>query len=91
MNAPLPLGQGISVPPVRLCTAGGCEEPAVLQWGRLATAAELAGLTLPAGETTVRIAVFGCQTHALDLESAALLHQASCSWPAPCSCTKAGP
>ena len=77
-------------PPPRECGAPGCTDAAVLQWQRLATAAELAQISLPPGETSVRIAVFGCQTHTLDLESAAHLHLATCTWPAPCACLTAG-
>lgn len=73
-------------PPSRQCSASACTGPAVLQWQRLATEAELAHITLPPGEITARIAVFGCETHALDLESAAQLHLASCNWPSPCIC-----
>jgi len=62
----------------------------VLQWQRVATAAELAQITLPPWETTATVAVFGCETHAMDLNSAAYLHLATCTWPAPCTCLTAG-
>jgi len=71
---------------VRPCSATGCTGAAVLQWQRLATDAELTAITLASEETTARIAVFGCDQHALDLESAARLHNADCPWPAPCTC-----
>jgi hypothetical protein len=58
----------------------------MLQWQRLATDAELTQISLPPPETSARIAVFGCEQHALDLESAASLHSAACTWPAPCAC-----
>lgn len=73
-------------PPVRPCDAPGCVGAAVLQWQRLATVAELAALALPPGVVDARIAVFGCTGHAMDLESAARVHQADCLWPSPCSC-----
>lgn len=82
-----PLPPDGSGPPPRPCDAPGCTEPAVLQWTRLASPAELSNLTVPAGESTVRLAVFGCAGHALPLEPAALLHEATCPWPAPCTCT----
>lgn len=85
-TGPLPA----SGPPPRLCSAPACTGPAVLQWQRLATQAELAQITLPQGETSAHIAVFGCQTHTLDLESAAHLHLATCTWPSPCTCLTAG-
>ena len=74
-----------ATPPVRPCDAAGCSGPAVLQWQRLATEAELTQIT-PPGQAVARIAVFGCETHALDLEAAARLHNADCPWPSPCTC-----
>ena len=77
-------------PPPRQCSAPACTELAVLQWQRVATDAELAQITLPPGETTANVAVFGCETHAMSLDSAAYLHLATCTWPAPCSCLTPG-
>ena len=74
-TGPLPA----SGPPPRLCSAPACTGPAVLQWQRLATQAELAQITLPQGETSAHIAVFGCQ-----------MHLATCTWPSPCTCRAAG-
>jgi hypothetical protein len=85
-TGPLP----VPGPPPRQCSAVACTGAAVLQWQRVATAAELAQITLPAGDISARIAVFGCEPHALDLESAARLHLASCTWPAPCTCVADG-
>lgn len=76
-------------PPPRQCSAPACTGPAVLQWQRLATNAELTQITLPPGEASARIAVFGCETHTLDLDSAAYLHLAACTWPSPCTCLTA--
>ncbi|WP_194923188.1 hypothetical protein [Catenulispora pinisilvae] len=58
----------------------------MLQWQRIVTDAELAQITLPPGETTANVAVFGCDTHAMSLDSAAYLHLATCTWPGPCTC-----
>lgn len=73
-------------PPARPCRAPGCTAPAVLQWQRLATEAELARITLARGETSAQMAVFGCADHAMGLEAAARIHQADCLWPSPCAC-----
>ncbi len=73
-------------PPPRQCSAPACTAPAVLQWQRIVTDAELAQITLPPGETTANVAVFGCDTHAMSLDSAAYLHLATCTWPGPCTC-----
>ena len=35
----------------------------------------------------VTVAVFGCEAHAVDLESAALLHEVGCLDSGPCGCT----
>lgn len=77
-------------PPPRPCSTTTCTGAAVLQWQRVATAAELAQITLPPGETSANVAVFGCETHAMDLNSAAYLHLATCTWPNPCTCLNTG-
>jgi len=78
------------VPPPRQCSAPACTALAVLQWQRVATAAELAQITLPPWEATANVAVFGCETHAMDLNSAAYLQLATCTWPNPCTCLNSG-
>jgi hypothetical protein len=77
-------------PPPRPCSAPSCTGMAVLQWQRVATAAELAQITLPPGKTSATVAVFGCATHAMDLNAAAYLHLATCTWTAPCTCLSGG-
>lgn len=63
------------------CSATGCSNTAAVQWARRAA-------DDPAGTDTV----YGCITHAITLEAAALVHQAACPAPSPallptCGCT----
>lgn len=77
-----------------LCSASGCGQPAVLQWNRYMTAAELASAqsfdaTLSANITAANsfIQVCACATHQLPLSAACMTHQSTCSAPPSCDCT----
>lgn len=70
------------------CQNSECREPAYLQWQRASTQAESddiqelyrrTGVDLRAREYDT--AVFACEAHSPDLETAALRHQATCPLP----------
>lgn len=78
------------------CQHSTCDQPAQWQWQRAATEAEIDAETRsqgpygdvhrnPQGPHT--IAVFACQEHAPDLDTAALRHAHDCPAPDPgCAC-----
>lgn len=73
------------------CHASNCDEPAALQWQRWATPEELAQLRadgeIGPDETEAKLPIFGCDTHKITLELAALVHDATCAAPPTCDCS----
>lgn len=56
-----------------LCQADACDEAATHSWVRL-------------DEAGNQVLVYACDPHALDDETAALVHQTSCVAPPTCTC-----
>lgn len=74
-------------------SCGACGSPAVCQWKRRPTTAELAAIvaantfsTAPTAANTT-ILVMACATHAITADLASRIHQNTCVAPPTCGCT----